>query len=175
METKKSFILNAIKIVFWITFIGLCLKTGAILTSAAVSYFINPVAAKNLYSGLNLFDLYSYDRFHYSLIVFLLLLLTGLKAFMAYLIVKFFIKFRLSKPFSNYLSAIFMRISHVALATGIVAIIANGYTKWIFKMGITIPIDWGNNEILFFAGIIYLLALVYRTGTDLQIEKDLTI
>jgi hypothetical protein len=175
MTTTDSAILKTMNVLFWIAFIGLCIKTGAILISFIVSMFVNPEAARNLYLGLNLVDLYSFNIHYYVSVVSLLLALTGLKAFIAYLIVRFFMKFNLTKPFGNELTNLFLTISYVALGTGILAIIARGYSKWIMKKGADIPIDWSGNEILFFAGVIYILALVFKKGNDLQVENDLTV
>lgn len=175
MKTTNSAILKTMNVLFWIAFIGLCIKTGSILTSFIVSHFVNPEGAKDLYLGLNLFGLYSYDKSHYTFTVSLLLVLTGLKAYIAYLVVKFFLKFKLSKPFGNDLTDLFLQISYTALGTGVLAILASGYSKWVAKKGIPVPIDWSGNEILFFAGVIYLLALIYKKGTDLQMENDLTV
>lgn len=175
MTTTNSTVLKTMNVLFWIAFIGLCIKTGTILTSFFVSQFVNSSGAKNLYLGLNLFDLYLYDNLHYTFTVSLLIFLTGLKAYVAYLAVKFFMKFKLSKPFSNDLTELFLKISYVSLGTGILAIIANGYSKWVIKKGISVPIDWSGNEILFFSGVIYLLALVFKKGSELQMENDLTV
>jgi hypothetical protein len=107
--------------------------------------------------------------------VSLLIVLTGLKAYIAYFVVKFFWKFNLSKPFNNNLTELFVRISHLAVGTAALALIAHNYAKSIMKKGIAIPIDWGSNEILFFAGVIYLLAFVFKKGAELQTENDLTV
>ncbi len=104
MTTTNSNVLKIMNVLFWIAFIGLCIKTGAILTSFIVSLFVNPAGASDLYLGLNLSDLYSFDKLYYIVTVLLLTALTGLKAFIAYLIVKFFLKFKLSRPFSKELS-----------------------------------------------------------------------
>ncbi len=175
MTTTNSIVLKVMNVLFWVAFIGLCIKTGAILISFMVSLFVNDAGARNLYSGLNLFELYSYSKLHYIFTASLLVTLTGLQAFIAYLIVKFFLKFNLSKPFNKELTDIFLRISYVSLGTGVLAMVAEGYSKWIVKHGIAIPIDWSGNEILFFAGVIYLLALVFEKGTDLQNENELTV
>lgn len=175
METTNTAILKIMNVLFWIAFIGLCIKAGAILTSFVISLYVNPAAAHNLYLGLNLSDLFALNSLYYASIVSLLIVLTALKAHIAYMIVRFFMKFKLSQPFDAVLTTLFLRISHVALGTGILAIIASGYAKWIMKKGVSIPIDWGGNEILFFAGVIYLLALVFRKGTELQTEHDLTV
>lgn len=175
MSTTNATILKIMNVIFWIVFIGLCIKTGAIIISFIVSYYVNADGAKNLYLGLNLYDLYVYDKVNYVFTVSLLVVLTALKAYIAYLVIKFFLKFNLSKPFGTELTNLFLQISYVSLGTGILAIIADSYSKWILKKGILIPIDWSGNEILFFAGVIYLLALVYNKGTELQTENDLTV
>ena len=175
MTTTNSTILKVMNVLFWIAFIGLCIKTGAILTSLIVSLFVSSEGAKDLYLGLNLFDLYAYDKLYYIFTVSLLIALTGLKAYIAYFIVKIFMKFKLSEPFRNYLTNLFLKVSYISLGTGFLAIIANEYCKWILKKGIAIPIDWSGSEILFFAGVIYLLALVFKKGADLQTESNLTV
>jgi hypothetical protein len=175
MTATNSTILKVMNVLFWIIFIGLCIKTGAILTSFIVSLFVNSAGATDLYLGLDLSELYSYDRGYYVLTVSLLLALSGLKAYIAYLIVRFFMKFKLSKPFGRELTDIFLSISYVSLATGVLAILSGGYAKWIAKKGVSVPIDWSGSEILFFSGVIYLLALVYEKGTDLQMENELTV
>ena len=83
--------------------------------------------------------------------------------------------FSLDRPFDYQLSDIFMKISHIALFTGGLAVIAHYYSKWVAKKGVPIPIDWGGNEILFFAGVIYLLAITFKKGAELQQEQDLTV
>jgi len=175
MTTTDSTVLKVMNVIFWIMFIGLCIKTGAILISFLVSLFVNPEASKNLYMGLNLFDLHSFNKLYYIHTVTLMVALTGLKAYIAYLVVKVFLKFKLSKPFSSNLTELFSKISHYALGAGVLALIASGYSERIFKKGIDIPISWGGEEILFFAGVIYILTLVFKKGSELQTENDLTV
>lgn len=175
MTTTNSTVLKVMNVLFWIAFIGLCIKTGALLTSFIVCLFVNPEGANDLYLGLSLFDLYSYSKSHYIFTASLLIVLTGLKAYIAYYVIKIFMKFNLSKPFNSKLTDLFLKISHIALGTGILAIIAENYAKWIMKKGVSVPIDWGGSEILLFAGVIYLFALVFKKGAELQAENDLTV
>jgi hypothetical protein len=51
---KTNQILQILKVASWIMFIGLCIKTGAMIISFFVSLFINPEGAKDLYMGMNL-------------------------------------------------------------------------------------------------------------------------
>lgn len=175
MTTTNSTVIKIMNVLFWIAFIRLCIKTGALLISFIVSLFVNPQGANDLYLGLSLPDLYSYSKPHYIITMSLLIVLTGLKANIAFYVIKFFMKFNLSKPFNTNLSDLFLKISHIALETGILAIIAQNYAKWIMKKGVDIPIDWSGGEILLFAGVIYLFALVFKKGTELQTENDLTV
>ncbi len=175
MTTFNSTLLKVMNVIFWIVFIGLCIKTGAILISFLVTLFVNPDGAKNLYLGLDLFELYSINKLYYVQTASFLIALTGLKAFIAYFVVRFFLKFRLSKPFSTDLTDLFLKISYFSVGAGILAIIADGYNKWLLTKGIVVPITWGSEEIIFFGGVIYIFALIFKKGTELQSENDLTV
>lgn len=174
MKTN-SIILKTVHILFWIVFIGLCMKAGAILISFIISLFVNASGAQNLYLGLDLSELYVVNKPYYIAIVLLLITLTVLKSLIAYFAVKFFLKFNLVKPFSKEFASLFIKISYISLGTGILAIIANEFSNWILNQGVNIPINWAGSEILFFAGIIYLLALIFKKGIEVQNENELTI
>jgi len=175
MTTRTLFILKAINVIFWVIFIGLCIKTGAILISFFASLFVNLDGAKNLYLGLNLFDLFTFSKLHYVFIVSFIIILTGLKAYIAYLVVRIFLNFKFTSPFKTNVTLLITKISYVALGTGILAIIANSYSDWLNKKGIQISQDWGSSEILFFAGVIYIIAQVFKKGTEIQSENELTV
>ena len=118
IETKQ--ILTIIHILAWIIFIGVCLKTGAILnsffiSSFFISLFINPVAAENLHLGLNLSDLYHFNITHYTIIVTLIIFLSALKAYIFYLVIKIFSKINFVNPFNTEISVL------------------KGFTKLIFE------------------------------------------
>jgi hypothetical protein len=175
MATNNSMILKTMNVIFWVIFIGLCIKTGSILYSYFVSMAINPVASHNLYMGLNLSELYNYSITHYSVIVFMLILLTGLKAYIGYWIVKIFLELRIEKPFSEVINNMIIKIGKIALYAGLLAIIAQTYSEWLMKKNLAVPINWAYGEILFFAGVIYFIAQVYRKGTEIQAEGELTV
>ena len=175
MAKRTSFILHTMNVIFWIIFIGLCIKTGSILYSYIVSMAINPIAAQNLNSGLNLSQLYNYDIAHYHLVVWMLIVLTGLKAFIGYWVVKIFLEMKIEKPFSEGVQKIISRISQIALWAGLLAVVAQAYTDWLMKKDVAIPIDWASGETLFFAGVIYIIAQVFSKGIELQSENELTV
>lgn len=175
MNQFNATVLKIMHFIFWLVFLGLCIKTGAIVVSFIVSLWVNSVGAKDLYMGLDLSSVMALHRWHYIHIVSLLITVHVLKAYMAYIIIKIFMKFNVAKPFESGIQKQILKISYVAFSTGIVALISASYSKWLLKKGATISVDWAANEILFFAGIIYIIALVFEKGTELQTEQDLTV
>ncbi|RAU81739.1 DUF2975 domain-containing protein [Pontibacter arcticus] len=179
MKTNTHFIFTTVNVLFWIVFIGLCIKTGALLFSFFVSLFINPAGSQNLYSGLNLSGLHHFSRHNYISIMSLLIALSALKAYMAFLVIQIFQKIDLSQPFNVMVSKLINNISEVALGAGILAIIAEGYAKWLYKKS---P-DIGNlhqyfdngSEFLFLAGIIFVIAQIFKKGVEIQSENELTV
>ncbi len=173
---KTNVIMKIMNIIFWIVFIGLCIKTGALLVSFFMCLFVNPEASEVLYLGAHFFDLEPIYLNHYIGILSFLVVLTGMKAYIAYLAVKLFMKFDLKNPFNTNVADLISKISHFALSISIVALIANQYTERIVKKVAEMSqIDWGAQEFMFFAGIIYILALVFKRGVEIQSENELTI
>ena len=175
MRQKTSFILKATNVIFWIIFIGLCIKTGAILISFLISLFVNVDGTKNLYLGLNLSNLYAFSVWHYVIVVSCIVLLTGLKAYIAYLAVRIFLKLDIINPFTADVATLISRISYIALGTGVLAVIASGYSEWLIKKGIAIPENWASGEFLFLAGRIFIIAQVFEKGIEIQTDNELTI
>lgn len=175
MSISPTVILKTMHFIFWVIFIGLCIKTGSILFSFIVSIAVNPIAAADLYRGLDLSGLYGFGLMHYSILVALLVILTALKAAIGYWAVKIFLEMRIEKPFSPVVHRIIRIISQISVAAGLLALIGSAYSGWLRKAGVTTPLYWPYGEILFFAGIIYLISLVFQKGIDLQSENDLTV
>ncbi|MFD2563306.1 DUF2975 domain-containing protein [Aquimarina rubra] len=173
MKTKE--ILSAMKILSWIIFIGLCIKLGVILFSSIMSLFVNKEAAENLYLGLDLSNLYDFSINHYISILSLLISITALKAYLFYLVIKIFSKINFDKPFTKVVTRLISSISYISLWTGLLAYFANGYGKWVLKKGAEFRIDWGSSEFLFMAGIVFVIALIFKRGVEIQSENELTV
>ena len=166
-------------ILSWIVFIGVCIKTGAILYSFFVSLFINPEGAKNLHMGLNLSDLYRFNIGHYDTVVSLIIILSGLKAYILYLVIKIFLKINFVHPFSTEVSFLISGISYVALGTGTLTLIANKYCEWLTGQGVAFPglqaYLGGGAEFVLLGGIIFMIAQVFKRGIEIQSENELTV
>ncbi|MGZ3777527.1 MAG: DUF2975 domain-containing protein [Mucilaginibacter sp.] len=174
MKTKTQRILAILHIMAWIIFVGLCIQTAGTLTSFVVSLY-KPGIVDRMYVKLNLSGLQQYDSNAYSVIVGFMISIAAVKAFIAYLTIKIFSTLNLSNPFSAGVAALVERISIVAFVAGLFAIVAASYSDWLGKNGITISYNWAAGELLMFAGVIFVIAQVFKRGIELQSEHDLTI
>jgi len=178
MQSGTKSILTILNVIFWVVFIGLLVKTGALVLSLGLTIF-NPSAAKNFYYGIDLSELKAYSAWHYMNLVSLLVFFSGLKAYMAYLVLRIFSTISIEHPFSAGIASRILSLSHVALSTGVLSIIAVGYSRWLTKTGV-VPFHvlqelGGSAEFIFLAGIIFMIAQVFKRGIEIQSENELTI
>jgi hypothetical protein len=135
----------------------------------------NSEAAQDLYLGLDLSQLYQANTQYFLYIMSFIIALSGLKAYLFYLVIKIFLKMNLQQPFSTLMNDLIAKISHIALGIGVVSIIAQNYSKWLMHRGFEVPHNWAGEEFLFLAGIIFIIGLVFKRGIEIQSENELTI
>ena len=179
MEKRTKVVLSTLHVIAWILFLGLCVKTGSILYSFFVSLAINPEGAKNLNMGLNLSNLRDFSVGHYVAIVSLIICLTGLKAFIFYLVIKIFQKINFVHPFSRDVSALISRISYVALGIGLLTLIVHEYCDWLATKNISFPNMQAHigtaGEFLMLGAAIFMIAQIFKRGIEIQSENELTV
>ncbi|MFN4084729.1 MAG: DUF2975 domain-containing protein [Spirosomataceae bacterium] len=174
-------VFKGLQFIFWVIFIGLCVKTGILLVSTLVSLQMDPENLRRLWifspnsSEPTFHQVLQLDLVDYVQLMGLYIFLYASKAFVAYLVIKLCLDFPLDKPFTIPIAIQFKNISRSALVTGFIAFIGSAYSKWLTEAGFSIPIAWGTEEILFFAAILYVIAYIFQKGMDLQQENDLTI
>tara|TARA_R110002020_G_scaffold261331_1_gene475666 strand:- start:2001 stop:2543 length:543 start_codon:yes stop_codon:yes gene_type:complete len=180
MKTKTKQILGVLKVVSWIIFFGLCIQTGAIIFTFIYSFF-NPIVAQNLYLGLDLSNLYNAEIGSYSYIVSSLIILSGLKAYMFFLVVKIFLIINFQNPFKIEIASLIARISYIAFAVWILSVVSNFYMGWLIKNGIGISdvglqkYMGGSSEFFFLGLIVFAISQIFKRGIELQSENELTI
>jgi len=179
MKPTTKLILTILHVIAWIIFLGLCIKTGAFLYSFFVTLVINPEGAKNLYMGLNLSSLYNFDIGDYAIVASLIIILSGSKAFLFYLVIKIFLKINLVAPFSKDVSLLISRIGYLALGIGILTLEANKYCDWLSKKGVGFPdlqsVLGGAGEFLLLGAVIFIISQVFKRGIEIQTENELTV
>ncbi len=180
MKTKKTKnIFLAMNILSGVIFVGLCVKAGAILFSFFVSLFVNAEAAKDLYISLDLSNLLAFNKYYYILMVVLIAALPALKAYLFYLIIKVLSRINLVHPFSSSIGRLIKKMSIVSLCIGVLASSGIWLSVWLTNSGVLMMTAHqylsGGSEFLFFAGIIFMIYLVFRKGIEMQTENELTI
>lgn len=168
-----------ITVVIWSIFIGLCIKAGGLIFNTTYSFF-NPLVAKNLYEGLDLYGLLKENYWHYLGAVSFMITIQVLKAFIFLFMIKIFLTINLNQPFSQSIVSLIKQISYVSLQVGIITIFSSQYFKWLAKRGFDVPpvaasYVSGAFEYLFMAALIYALAQVFKKGIEIQSENELTV
>ena len=129
-RTRTEGILTFMNFLTYVVFIGLMIKAGAILISYGVSW-VNPVAARKLYLGLDLYNLSQFSFLHYTVLVFFMVIVLIMKAFVCYLVIKTLSGVKLSNPFTAETARLLERISIVLLITWAIALMSGFYTSWL--------------------------------------------
>lgn len=167
------------KALSWITFIGLCVKTGTILFNYLMSTFDLSSAANNLYLGLDLSGLKNSDPNHFSGIVLLFVLVNLLKVLMFYYVILIFKKIDFQNPFTKTVNSLIKRIGLVALVVGLLTLFTTKYSNWIITTVTDLPnvnqYIYGGIEFVFFAGILFIIYLIFKIGIEYQHELEETV
>jgi len=149
-------------------------KAGAILFSYCIT-LANPEGAKNFYAGLNLYDVRQFSFLHYTITAILMAAIPALEAYIAYLVIKVLTKIKLANPFTIEISKTIERISYFMLATWIIAIIYNMHTLWLMKRVTGLHEDLVSTDFIFLAGVVFVIAQIFKRGVEIQSENELTV
>ena len=178
MKKNNDTILKVLHITSWIIFIGLCIEAGALLFNFVFTLF-KPVAAHNVYNGLDLSMLYQKEFPHFVGIMSCIVLLAMLKAYLFYLVVCLFLKLNIASPFRVEIAKIIEKISYEAFSIAIVSIVTKEYAKKLIQEGYELSETskyWNDTTaFLMMAAIVYVISQLFKKGIELQKENDLTI
>jgi hypothetical protein len=173
MKSNTKDILTAMQVLAWVVFIGLLIKAGAMFISYGISIG-NDLASKDLYNGLDLFALRNQSFWHYSVITAYNILLIGTQAYVAYLLTQLLNKINILKPFSDEVVKGLQKISYAILFIWIVAMVHNFHLAFIEKRFALLSHNI-SVEFIFMAGVVYVLAQLFKRGVEIQSENELTI
>ena len=173
-QTKTEQMLIVLHILAWLAFVGLMIECGAILISYTISCS-NPAGAKNLYNGLNLYDLRQFNFWYYTGAVSYMVVLSILKALVSYQVIKILSKFNLKNPFSLEVAGRLEKISYIALGTWVVTLLSNVYIGWLQKITGKLYVTQLSGEFIFMVALVFVIAQVFKRGVEIQSENDLTV
>lgn len=161
-------ILKLLKFLFWIIFIILCLRT---CFDIYYSFLGSSQNSSEYFERSN--------TWYYITSNSLNIIVSIAKTYLAYLVTKIFTKINFNNPFNITTSKLLIKISYAALSTGVLALITNAYSMWLYKLDllniISDPYQPASGEFLFLGAIIYIISQIFKKGTEIQSENELTV
>ncbi|NUO01685.1 MAG: DUF2975 domain-containing protein [Saprospiraceae bacterium] len=178
MSAKSNFVFKALNIVAWIIFVGLCIEAGGLIVNFVFSLY-KPEFVQNLYQKLDLSEMYSRSKWAFFNMYTFILVISILKAYLFYVVIRLIYKLDLSNPFNRYVSEQITQISYLTLSIGLLSYIARQTAKNLMHRGYEIDQlsqFWVDSEaFILMAAIVYIIAIIFKKGIELQNENDLTI
>ena len=173
MKSNTEKLLTVMNILAWIVFIGLLIKAGAILISYLVSIG-NPQAAKNLYMGMDLYAYRQQSFGNYSFVAGYKVLLYITQAYIAFLMTSLLSKLNISRPFNADVIKLMQKICYSILCVWLVAMVNNIHVG-ILEKNYGLVATYISGDSIFLAGIVYVLAQMFKRGLEIQSENELTV
>ena len=178
MSKRNNFVFIALQVIAWIIFVGLSIEAGALLVNFIYSLF-KPEVVHHLYQKLDLSELYQRSNWAYFGMYSFILLISFLKAILFYFVIQLATKLNLNSPFNTFVSKKITQISYFTLSIGILSYMARETSKSLQQRGFDIDIlnqFWADSHAyILMAAVIYIIAVIFAKGIELQNENDLTV
>jgi len=178
MSKRNDFIFKGLHIVAWIIFVGLCIEAGGLIVYFIFSLY-KPELVQNLYQKLDLSELYNRSQLAFFGMYGFILVISVLKAYLFYVVIRLISKLNLSKPFSSYVADQITKISYFTFAIGILSNLARQIAQNLLHFGYDIDKlnqFWPDSQaFILMAAVIYVIATIFSRGVEIQNENDLTV
>lgn len=178
MSKTNNFVFNALHVVAWIIFVGLCIEAGGLIVNFFFSLY-KPEFIQNLYQKLDLTEMYKDNRWAFLGVYSFILIISILKAYLFYIVITLMHKMELSKPFTPFVAKQISLISYCTLSVGLLSSIASQTAKNLTHR--TLVTDNLNQffsdprAFILMGAVIYIIATIFKKGVDIQHENDLTL
>ena len=173
MKSKTEKLLTIMNILAWIVFIGLLIVAGSIM----ICYFVsirNPQAAKDLYKGMDLSAYRQISFGHYTFVVGYKVILYITQAYIAFLMTRLLSRLNIIRPFNAEVVKLMQKISYSILCVWAVAMVHNIHVA-ILEKSYGVVATYISGDSIFLAGIVYILAQMFKRGAEIQSENELTV
>ncbi|HEU4574287.1 MAG TPA: DUF2975 domain-containing protein [Chitinophagaceae bacterium] len=178
LSKTNDLVFKGLLIVAWLIFVGLSIEAGGLIVNFFFSLY-KPEFIQHLYQKLDLTEMYKDSKLAFFGIYSFILIISILKAYLFYIVIRLMHKMDLSKPFNTFVSRQISQISYYTLSIGLLSYIARQLVKSLMHHGF-IPDNlhqfWADSEAFILMGaVIYIIATIFKKGVDIQNENDLTI
>lgn len=178
MTRTNNFVFWILKIVAWIIFIGLCIEAGGLIVNFFFSLY-KPELLPNLYQKIDLTAMYADSKLAFFGTYGFILSISILKAVLFYTVIMLMFKMDLTKPFSGFVSRKILQISYYTVSIGFFSHIARQITKTLMHHGYALESleqFWADSDAFIIMGaVIYIIAIIFKKGVEIQTENDLTV
>lgn len=178
MTKTNNFVFWGLNIVAWLIFVGLSIEAGGLIVNFFFSLF-NPEFVPNLYQKLDLTEMYKESKMAFYGIYSFILSISILKAVLFYIVIRLMYKMDLTKPFNTFVSNQISQISYYTIAIGLFSHIGRQIAKNLMHHGfVTDNLNpfWEDSQAFILMGaVIYIIAIIFKRGIELQEEIDLTV
>ena len=173
-KTRTEQILSVLSIVAWIAFIGYAMEAGAELVIYIASG-VTPEELGKLNNNLNVFHLRQWNVLYYSRFVLTPILLSLMKSYVWFLVIKILRKIKLLNPFTKEVAHKLERISYILFGIWIAGVVADAFSSWLFEIPGWHNGNSGTGAFLFMGGLVFIISQIFRRGVEIQSENDLTV
>lgn len=178
MSKTNNFVFWGLYIVAWLIFVGLSIEAGGLLVNFFFSLY-NPDFVQNLYQKLDLTEMYTASKMAFFGIYSFILIISLLKAYLFYIVIRLMHKIDLTKPFNTFVSNQILQISYYTLSIGLLSFIARKVVNSLIVNGFaaeSLNQFWVDSQAFIVMGaVVYIIANIFKKGVDIQNENDLTV
>lgn len=181
LKINTKHILKVLHALSWIIFIGICIEAGAIIGNAILTLAF-PAGARHFWREVDLLALYGYDPGYFFVQALLIGIVAVMKACIFYLIVKMLHnkKLNMSRPFNPEMGRFMFSVSYLSLGIGLFSWWGVKYAAWLTEQGVEMPdvqhLRLGGADVWLFMGVtLFVVALIFKRGIEIQTENELTV
>ena len=178
MSKTNNIVFKALHIVAWILFVGLCIEAGGLIVNLIFSLY-KPEFIQNLYQKLDLSEMYERSKWAFFSMYSFILVIAIMKALLFYVVIRLVSKIDLSKPFNYFVSRQISQISYYTFSIGILSYIAHQSAQNLMHRGFVtdnLKQFWADSQAyILMSAVIYVIAIIFKKGMEIQNEKDLTV
>jgi hypothetical protein len=178
MSKTNSFVFWTLYVIAWLIFVGLSIEAGGLIVNFFFSLY-KPEFIQHLYQKLDLSELYKNSRLAFFNMYSFMLIISILKCFLFYIVIRLMHKMDLSKPFSTFVAKQISQISYYTLSIGLLSYVAREFTKNLMHQGFdtnSLNQFWADSQAFILMGaVIYIIATIFKKGVAIQNENDLTV
>lgn len=178
MAKRNHLLFTALTIVSWLIFTGLAIEACGLIVNFIFS-LVRPEFIPRLYQKLDLMAMYQRSQWAFFSMYSFALVISVLKVVLFYTVLRLMHKMDLSQPFSSFVATKISQISYYTLSIGLLSLVARQSAQSLQHRGYEINAlsqFWvDSTAFILMAAVIYIIAIIFSKGVEIQKENDLTV